>query len=94
MNLICKYICIRSNLESHLDIPDVANDEVGGRNEKVVHPVEAPADWLCVNSVVGHSSTGLIDHLVKSNGEEGGCVNMNLMNTLSAAGFCLFKPSF
>lgn len=50
----------------------MVNDEAGGGNEEVVHPVEAPADWLCVNGVVGDSSAGLIDHLV--NGEAGGCL--------------------
>lgn len=72
----------------------MANDEAGGRNEKVIHPVEAPANWLCVNGVVGQASTGLIDHLENSNGEEGGCFNMSLINKLSAAGFYLFKSSF
>lgn len=50
----------------------MVNDEAGGGNEEVVHPVEAPADRLCVNGVVGDSSAGLIDHLV--NGEAGGCL--------------------
>lgn len=41
----------------------MVSDEAGGGNEEVVHPVEASADGLRVNGVVGHSSTGLIDHL-------------------------------
>lgn len=68
----------------------MANDEAGGGNEEVIHPVKSPANWLCVNGVVGHSSTGLIDHLVNDNGEEGGRLNMNLINMLNnAAGFYL-----
>lgn len=57
-----------------LDVPDVINDEAGGGNEEIVHSVEAPADRLCVNGVVGDSSAGLIDHLVKTNREAGGCL--------------------
>lgn len=49
----------------------MANDEAGGRNEEVVHPVKTPADRLRVHGVVGHVSAGLIDHLVNSDGEEG-----------------------
>lgn len=45
----------------------MVNDEAGGGNEEVVHLVEVSADWLCVNGVVGDSSTGLIDHLVNTN---------------------------
>ena len=56
-----------------LDAPDVVNDEAGGGDEEVVHPVEAPADRLRVNRVVGDSSTGLIDHLVNTDGERVGC---------------------
>lgn len=51
----------------------MVNDEAGGGDEEVVHPVEASADRLCVNGVVGDSSTGLIDHLVNTNEERGGC---------------------
>lgn len=51
----------------------MVNDEAGGGNKEVVHPVEAPADRLCVNGVVRDSSTGLIDHLVDTNREGGGC---------------------
>lgn len=47
----------------------MVNDEAGGGNEEVVHPVEAFADRLCVNGVVGDSSTGLIDHLLNTNRE-------------------------
>lgn len=57
-----------------LDVPDVVNDEAGGGNEEIVHSVEVPADRLCVNGVVGDSSAGLIDHLVKTNREAGGCL--------------------
>lgn len=52
----------------------MVNDEAGGGNEEIVHSVEAPADRLCVNGVVGDSSAGLIDHLVKTNREAGGCL--------------------
>lgn len=51
-----------------LDIPDVGNDEAGGGNEEVFHPVEVPADRLGVNGVMGDFSTGLIDHLNTSTG--------------------------
>lgn len=50
----------------------MVNDEAGGGDEEVVHPVEAPADWLRVHGVVRDSSTGLINHLVNTNGEGGG----------------------
>lgn len=50
----------------------MANYEAGGRNEEVVDAVEAPADGLRVNGVVGESSAGLIDHLVNSNGRTEG----------------------
>lgn len=50
------------------------NDEAGGGNEEVIHSVEAPADRLCVNSVVGDSYTGLIDHLMNTNRGGGGCL--------------------
>lgn len=52
----------------------MVNDEAGGGNEEVIHPVESPTDRLCVNGVVGDSSTGLIDHLVNTNREGGGCL--------------------
>lgn len=71
MNSICKSICIRI-VHQVIDAPDVVNDEAGGGNEEVVHPVEAPADWLCVHDVVRLSSTGLINHLVNTNREGGG----------------------
>lgn len=71
MNSICKSICIRI-VHQVIDAPDVVNDEAGGGDEEVVHPVEVPADWLCVHGVVRHSSTGLINHLVNTNGEGGG----------------------
>lgn len=67
-----------------LDIPDVVDDEAGGRNEEVIHPVEAPADWLGVNSVMGHSSTGLIDHLVAHRRRGRKAFNTSLINTHSA----------
>ena len=50
----------------------MVNDEAGGGDEEVVHPVEAPPDRLRVHRVVGNSSTGLINHLANTNGEEGG----------------------
>ena len=50
----------------------MVNDEAGGGEEEVVHPVEASADGLRVNRVMGDSPTGLIDHLVSTNEEEGG----------------------
>lgn len=53
-------------------LPDVVNDEAGGGDEEVVHPVEVPADRLRVHGVVRDSSTGLINHLVNTNGEGGG----------------------
>lgn len=71
MKYICKSICVRS-VHQVLDVPDVVNDEAGGGDEEVVHPVEAPADWLRVHGVVRDSSTGLINHLVNTNGEGGG----------------------
>lgn len=71
MNLICKSICIKSSWIT-LHVPDVVNDEAGCRDEEVVHPVEAPADWLSVNGVMRHSSTGLIDHLVNTKDKEVG----------------------
>lgn len=51
----------------------MVNDEAGGGDEEVVHSVEASADRLRVNRVVGDSSAGLIDHLVDTNEEDGGC---------------------
>lgn len=48
------------------------NDEAGSRNEEVVHPVEAPADRLCMHSVMRDSSTGLINHLRNTDKDEGG----------------------
>ncbi|TNN61703.1 hypothetical protein EYF80_028065 [Liparis tanakae] len=51
------------------DAPDVVDDEAGGRDEEVVHPVEASADRLRVNRVVGDSSAGLADHLGNANKE-------------------------
>lgn len=57
-----------------LVIPDVVNDEAGGGDEEVVHPIEASADRLCVNGVVGDCSAGLIDHLVNTSREAGGCL--------------------
>lgn len=48
------------------------NDEAGSRNEEVVHPVEAPTNWLCVNSVMRDSSTGLINHLMNTDKKEVG----------------------
>lgn len=53
-------------------IPDMINDEAGSRNEEVVHPVEAPTDRLCVNSVMRDSSTGLINHLMNTDKKEVG----------------------
>lgn len=50
----------------------MVNDEAGGGNEEVVYAIEALADRLCVDGVVGDSSTGLIDHLVNTNGGGGG----------------------
>lgn len=49
------------------------NDEAGSRNEEVVHPVEPPADRLCVHSVMRNSSAGLINHLMNTDTEGGGC---------------------
>lgn len=59
-----------------LHVPDVVNDEAGGGDEEVFHPVEVSADRLGVNCVVGDFSTGLIDHL----------------NTSTGAGRCLTWP--
>lgn len=54
-------------------VPDMINDEAGSRNEEVVHPVKAPTNRLCVNSVMRDSSTGLINHLMNTDKEESGC---------------------
>lgn len=54
-------------------VPDMINDEAGSRNEEVVHPVEPPADRLCVHSVMRNSSTGLVNHLMNTDKEGGGC---------------------
>lgn len=56
-----------------MDVPDMINDEAGSRNEEVVHPVEPPADRLCVHSVMRNSSAGLINHLMNTDTEGGGC---------------------
>lgn len=58
-----------------VDAPDVSDDEAGGGDEEVVHPVEAPANWLCVHGVMGDSSAGLINHLANTDREEGRCLN-------------------
>lgn len=65
------YEMCRSEAEA-VDAPDVANDEAGGGDEEVVHPVEASADWLRVHRVVRDSSAGLINHLQDPSGEGGG----------------------
>lgn len=38
--------------------------EADGRNEEILHPVEAMANWLGVNGVMGRAPTGLADHLM------------------------------
>lgn len=53
------------------DAPDVVNDEAGGGDEEVVHPVEASADRLRVHRVVRDSSAGLINHLQDPSREGG-----------------------
>lgn len=53
-------------------IPDMINDEAGSRNEEVVHPVEAPTNRLCVNSVVRDPSTSLINHLMNTDKKDVG----------------------
>lgn len=57
-----------------LHVPDMVNDEAGGGDEEVLHPVEVPAHRLCVNGVMGDSSTGLMDHLESGSTEAGGCL--------------------
>lgn len=66
------YETCRSEAEAAVDAPDVVNDEAGGGDEEVVHPVEASADWLRVHRVVRDSSAGLINHLQDPGGEGGG----------------------
>lgn len=44
-------------------LPDVIDGEADGRNEEILHPVEAMASWFGVNGVMGHALTGLADHL-------------------------------
>jgi len=41
----------------------VIDGEADGRNEEILHPVEAVANWFGVNGVMGHTLTGLADHL-------------------------------
>lgn len=38
--------------------------EAYGRNEEILHPVEAMANRLGVDGVVGRASAGLADHLM------------------------------
>ena len=45
------------------DVPDVINDEAGGRNEEILHSIKASANRLGVDGMVGHTPAGLIDHL-------------------------------
>lgn len=58
---------------SEVHLPDMINDETGSRNEEVIHPVKVPTDWLCVNSMMRDSSTGLINHLMNTDKEESRC---------------------
>lgn len=72
-------------------LPDVVNDEAGGSDEEVVHPVEAPADRLRVHRVVRDSSAGLINHLQHGGWRGRWAVNMSPINTSPASGFALIK---
>lgn len=72
-------------------LPDVVNDEAGGCDEEVVHPVEAPADRLRVHRVVRDSSAGLINHLQHGGWRGRWAVNMSPINTSPASGFALIK---
>jgi len=44
-------------------LPDVIDGEADGRNEEILHTVKAVANWFGVNGVMGHTLTGLADHL-------------------------------
>lgn len=44
--------------------PYVIDGEAYGRYEEILHPVEAIANWLGVDGVMGCASTGLTDHLI------------------------------
>lgn len=72
-------------------IPDVVNDEAGGGDEEVVHPVEAPADRLRVHRVVRDSSAGLINHLQNGGWRGRWAVNMSPINLSPASVFALIK---
>lgn len=50
--------------ESFSLLPDVIDGEAYGRNEEILHPVEAMANRLGVDGVVGRASAGLADHLM------------------------------
>ena len=54
------------------------NDEAGGRDEEIIHPIKASAERLGVDGVVGHTPAGLLDHLAHTPREEGGVFNMEI----------------
>lgn len=72
-------------------VPDMVNDEAGGGDEEVVHPVEAPADRLRVHRVVRDSSAGLINHLQHNGWRGTWAVNLSVINTFPVSGFALIK---
>lgn len=77
-----------------LHVPDMVNDEAGGGDEEVLHPVEVPAHRLRVDGVMGDSSTGLMDHLEEWQHRSRWVFNMTLMNTLRpdcSSSFQLFR---
>lgn len=74
-------------------VPDVVNDEAGGGDEEVVHPVEAPADRLRVHRVVRDSSAGLINHLQHSGWRGRWAVNMSQMDTFPPSGLIKIQHS-
>jgi len=65
----------------------VIDGEADGRNEEILHPVEAVANWFGVNGVMGHTLAGLADHL-KSD-----IFNRNMSFAISL-GLCFMHPLF